>query len=266
MVIKLNGETITLNDVEFSGNENCDHIFINTSFHNKETETSFLLDIDLTREGGIRQILFVNYADNNRHYRTSDFNASETFQIENYAYDVISGSLYFDFSGTLYETNRELNTLQISGKVKMETLKSIDCSFIPWVVKADIDQTSYYAVQVFGKRASEKSEWISYSDSGFKITFLTAVEMKDLPIGVYKFTRNDLLNIVTIQNYTGISKATNANFLLGDEWATYEYEGEFFVEERLEGPNSYTKGTFSVKAYRNDELVYVVKNGSFSFL
>jgi hypothetical protein len=145
MEISVHNNTFTITNKEFSGNENCDIIFVSASMLSEVKK--FRIEFELTKEGYIKDILLVDYSDNNRHYQSADFKPSETFFIENYTYDAIKKSLYFEFSGVLYDISSQSNTLPINGKIQFKNLSSVDCSFEPKSMKADVGNTVFSSVQ-----------------------------------------------------------------------------------------------------------------------
>ncbi len=250
---------------QFFTNENCNRIYLNMSTSSSVSVPKFLLEIEMTTSGHLKEVFYVDYADNNRHYRSPDFNNSKDFTITNFNYDKLLDSLYFEFSGKIYEFDNPLNSKIISGVIKDDNFETIACSFLPKEIIADIDQEPlFHAVEMIGTSSLEKTKWIAISDNGFKIEIITDQKMKEMPIGTYSFGKADQLNIVTIENYKGPIRATNARFLLDEDWESYEYEGELIIDEQIEKPFRVTKGHFTFKALKGDELVYEITNGRFS--
>ena len=260
MEISVNNETIKIFDEEFGANENCDNIYVSASVYKK-----FMVELGLTKEGFIKDVLLVDYSNSdNNHYRTADFKPSETFSIQNYFYDEGTKHVTFNFSGTLYDDTNEDNTILIDGKINLSNLKTIDCSYEPWSMKADLNDNYFSCPIIVGKGYSDRTEWWGFSDSGIKLTIITSQELSDMPIGKYAFTQADIQNIVTIENYIGQSKASAIKLFNGSEWENYQCEGELIIEEHIEGAKPHTKGSFTIHAFKNGELVYEVENGKFS--
>lgn len=260
----INDKTVTFTDKDFSGNENCGYIFINTSALTDQYNSKFHLDIDLTTDGYIQDVLFVDYSDQNRYYRTADFNSSKVFFIKDFRFDPSDRSLYFEYTGTLYEMNNSQSTKAISGKVQIDSLKEISCSYSPRQIKAMINQTPFRQVALTGSSNSEESKWIAISDDGMMITFITARELRDMPPGTYTFTKDDRLDRIKIQKYIGPFKATDLKHLDNDEWENYQYEGELIIEGKEGIPDVRTNGKFNLRAFNDEGTVYEVTNGEFS--
>jgi hypothetical protein len=151
----------------------------------------------------------------------------------------------------------------LSGKVKIDNFKEISCTYKPWELKANINQTPFSLVDISGMSNSEKGEWTAFSDNGIKISIITSQRLRDMPIGTYTFSKDDLLNKVIIEKYTGPYRASTLGYM-PNEWERYQYEGELIISEQVKDADPYTKGSFHFKAYKNNEVVYDVANGEFS--
>jgi hypothetical protein len=258
----IDGEKVELAEVQFFGNENCGKIFVNGSI-TRDTGPRFRFEIDLTINGHIDHVTLYDY-DDHRTYKTADFISSKSFSIDNFTFSPPDRSLSFDFEGTLYDIRNSAATKHIAGKVLIKDLLDAPCSWDYWEVEAEINQQPFTAVEIAGKSNSEMTEWLALSDDGMKISLITENELKDMPVGTYLFTREDFLNRVIIQNYTGPTVATISRFLTPENWESYDYEGELVIEQQIANEVPKTIGRFSVRASKNDEIIYDVTNGRFS--
>lgn len=257
MEISINDKKIKISSGEFVGNENCNTIFISASVDKLRIEFA------LSKDGFIKDVVVVDYSDNHD-YRTADFNPSGTFSVQNYLYDNDTKLLTLIFSGILYDLSDSDNTISIDGKIKFNTLNKVGCSFEPWSMKADLNDDYFSCPTIFGESDSEITAWVGFSDSGIKLTITTADALKDMAVGKYIFTQEDILNTLMIEKYIGEIKASSFKSLNSNEWESYQCEGELIIEEQIEGAKPHTKGSFTFKAFKNKKLVYEVKNGEFS--
>jgi len=193
------------------------------------------------------------------------FISSQNFSVQNFSLDPSTRDLSFDFSGTMYQLDQDQprNTKLIQGKVRINYLQNIECSFVPWSMEATINQTAFQEVIMVERGSDIKSEWWAFSDNGIKLGIITEKHLENMPLGTYTFTRKDLINRVTIGKYTGPLKATSLKEVLDDQWESYEYEGELVILEQTKLPKRKIRGTFRLKAYKNDQLIYEVINGTF---
>jgi hypothetical protein len=261
--INVNNQTLMLVNEEFAGNENCNTIFVSASVFKNEPDIKFRIEFQLTIEGLVKNVLLVDYSDHNRHYKTAIFNSSETFTVQNFQYDSIAHFLYFEFSGLLYDVGNENKTLPINGEIQFSFLQDINCSFEPWVMNADVNQTKISCVLIQGRSTAEKTEWYGFTDSGIKLTILLPEALSDIEVGTYPFTIEDKFNIVTIEKYIGQTKASFTPPVYENEWESYQYEGQFVITEQVKSSKTYTKGFFTFKAFKNGILIYKVENGKF---
>lgn len=257
MEINVNDQAIKVSAGKISGNENCNYIFISAS--TDKMRVKFVL----TKEGFIKDVLLVDYSAND-HYQAADFKPSETFGIQNFLYDEDTKLLTFDFSGVLYDVSNESSTVSIDGKINFKTLKTVDCSFEPWLMSASLNDNYFSCPAIFGKANSDKTEWIGLSDNGIKLTITTTDALKDMAVGTYSFTQEDILNVISIENYIGANKASSNKTLNSNEWERYQCEGQLIIVEHVGGAKPHTKGMFAIKAFKDGELVYEVTNGEFS--
>lgn len=263
MEFNIENHSVTFTDEEFIGNENCSRIFLSASTASKKNDR-FRVELDLTTDGHIREIFFVDYDDNNRHYRTSDFISSKSLTIDDFKFSSVDRSLDFTFEGVLYEIGHQQNTKLVNGKVTIQNLTNVTCLQEPSKITAEINQQPFHQVDIVGRSNSSQTEWVSISDDGMKLSVITATELRSMPIGKYTFTKNDLLNRVIIERYIGDQKATPTRLIQPEEWENFEYEGELIIEEQQSVPFPQTTGSFILKAYKNNNVVVEVKKGKFS--
>lgn len=259
MELHVEGENFTFTNEEFSANENCEHIFISASDNG-----NFRIRIELKTSGHIKDIHFYDFSNHNAYYRTVDFNSSEVFFIKNYNFSPPNRTLSFDFSGMLLNMNNEKDRKIITGKINIDNLDNVSCSFQPRKITANINQSPYNMVDYIGRSTSSESNWLSISNDGFKISIITGEELSEMSKGIYPFSKNDSINIVKIEKYIGPYKVTPLKIFLEEEWESFQYEGELIIEEQISNHFAVTKGSFKIKASRNNEVVYDVIDGEFS--
>ncbi|MEM0938226.1 MAG: hypothetical protein AAGI25_00400 [Bacteroidota bacterium] len=273
MEIQLNDQTFTFAEDESFANENCENIFLNTSYFIVDS-SRVRLEIAITTDGRIKEITYLDFSDViGRQFKTADYLSSEVFFIENYAFSPLDRTLSFEFDGTLYEIDESQNTKSIAGKVKIENLKSIDCTASQREINAHINQEAFNVVDIIGFTSqtrnnqnsitSFKSVWNGISDDGFSIAIVTSDELKDMDVGVYSFNENDSIDLVTVRKYEGAYEAIVLKERNG-EWKDFQYDGEFVIEEQVVDFSSITRGRFSLKAYQNGEVIYSITDGTFS--
>ncbi|WP_224998757.1 hypothetical protein [Cesiribacter sp. SM1] len=262
--VEFDGKTTTFINEDLSANENCGRIFINASAVTNKFNSSFHISLDITRDGHINSMLLVDYADKNQHYKTANYNAANVFSIRDYSYSPLDKSVTFEFDGTLYEADNPLNTKALKGKVRLQHLYEHPCSYWPEVVKANINSAPFHAVKHTGRGTTSITNRTAYSDDGYRISIVTAREIKEMPVGSYHFAKEDATNRVMLEKYLGSPNANTYEPLWEQEWESYDYEGVLHILEQTADPMPHTSGTFSFKAYQNNKLVYEVTGGKFS--
>ncbi len=266
MEITVNDETILLtgND-EAYGNKNCDIIFLNKSFLTSAYKNHFSVELEITTAGELKTFKFYDYSDKNRHFQVNNFNSADKFVIKDFKYDPQTKSLYFEYSGTLYEVDKPQNTKPVRGKFKINNLKEIECTYVPWVVNAMVDDTPFRPIEIFGNHDDvNKSRWFAYANNGLKLTITTATHLRTMPVGTYTFKRGDTMNTILIEKFIGPYYATTPKIVFENEWERYETEGILTITEQVGGKDPHAKGSFSFKAYKNNQVVYQISNGRFS--
>ncbi|MEM8568958.1 MAG: hypothetical protein AAGF85_21040 [Bacteroidota bacterium] len=272
MIVEIDGKEFTYADENLSVNENCNFIFINGATVQVDDQR-FRLGFRLTKSGRISEIYCLDFSVSGvaaPEFRSADFLSSEVFFINNFEYSEPKGALSLDFNGVLYELDKRESTKKISGRVETNELQFADCSISPWQIAATIDQRPFEAVEIGGKTItttnaqdeviSIQSSWVGISDDGFKISILTSSELEDMTIGTYSFSENSSKNRVTLEKYEGVYEAVMFDDHNGG-WQDFACRGEFRIEEKM---NNITRGSFSLKAYKNDEVIYSITNGTFS--
>ncbi|MEM6362024.1 MAG: hypothetical protein AAF731_18190 [Bacteroidota bacterium] len=272
MIVEIDGNEFTYADENLSVNENCNFIFINGATAQVD-DKRFRLGFQLTKSGKISEIYCLDFSVSGiaaPDYRSADFLSSEVFFINNFEYSESEGTLSFDFDGVLYELDKKESSKRISGRVETNQLQFIDCSISPRQIAATIDQQPFESVEIEGETVtttesqgqiiSIQSSWVGISDDGFKISILTSAELEDMTIGTYSFSENSSKNRVTLEKYEGVYEAVIFEDRNG-AWKEFVCRGEFRIEQKV---NDSVVGIFSLKAYKNDEVIYTITNGTFS--
>lgn len=272
MIVEIDGNEFTYADENLSVNENCNFIFINGATAQVD-DKRFRLGFQLTKSGKISEIYCLDFSVSGiaaPDYRSADFLSSEVFFINNFEYSESEGTLSFDFDGVLYELDKKESSKRISGRVETNQLQFIDCSISPRQIAATIDQQPFESVEIEGETVtttesqgqiiSIESSWVGISDDGFKISILTSAELEDMTIGTYSFSENSSKNRVTLEKYEGVYEAVIFEDRNG-AWKEFVCRGEFRIEQKV---NDSVVGIFSLKAYKNDEVIYTITNGTFS--
>ncbi len=270
--IEIDNETFTFSEDNVFMNENCGNVFLNTS-PVTSGDSRFRIEMVITTNGRIKDVTYIDLSNNNSHFKAADYVPAEVFFIENYNFSPTEKTMNFEFNGTLYEIDNSQNTKSITGKVKTDNLEFVDCLFEPWKISADINQENFNVVDIQGDVIetaeadgtviSVFSEWEGISDDGFRIAIITQQRLEDMETGTYPFGKNNSLNLVIIEKYNGPYEAIKFEDRNG-EWENFQYEGELIIEEQISIPLQRTKGSFTINAYKDDQVVYSVRNGRFS--
>ncbi|MBP2832201.1 hypothetical protein J8281_08365 [Aquimarina sp. U1-2] len=262
--LDIDSKSMNFVNEQFSMNENCDRIFINMSTSSM-SNPKFFLEIKMTVTGHLEEVFYVDYEDNDRHYRSADFDTSENFKITTFAYGPSNKFLEIAFSGNVYEYGQPKNSKAIKGTIQEENLESISCSHSPWFITADINENqSFQSVQMQGKTDSESTRWMAISDNGFKIKLITEQTLQHMPPGTYAFGKDDPYNKVIIEQYVGPEGATRFIQFIEEQWETYDYEGELIIDAPSGNFSTVTKGSFNLNALKGGEVIYSITNGRFS--
>ncbi len=258
MELAYDGNRVELINDEVWANENCGFVYASasTASRGENLDAHFRIEFSLTTQGRINEILFFDHADQNRVYKSAYYKPAEVFFIENFIMD--GTTLRFDFEGELYSENLNSTPKYIEGSYENTEFRYVNCSYEPWVVQANINGGKYQQVSAYGSSSELETVWTSLSDDGFRFSIISGDELKDMPLGTYSFSRNDLLDRVILETYSGPFTAWLTTST--DVWEQYEYEGELHIDQQ----NTQTIGRFKLKAFKGDEVIYEVTDGHFS--
>lgn len=242
----------------FGGHENCNTLHFGGSYYPKVGK-SFMLYLDVTKEGYIKRVTYVDAKDGSKNYNIADFDALETFQIRNFEYDQSKGEVYFEFEGTLfYGATPTSPTKYIKGKVQYKNLPSIACGFFP---REFVSATPSPLLRItFGQARSNtdgtNAKYFNYTDNGYSMIIHCPQKLQNMPTGVYAYNTNTPFRI-TVQKYIGTPKYSTLYFR-ESEWISYDCEGEMSILQQVTGTFSHTVGKFSLRA--KDENGNIVHN------
>jgi hypothetical protein len=260
--IQYNGKIINVtqdNANNFGMNENCNTIFGYMSFID-ERQVKFVLDFELTKNGSLKRLLFVDYTNGN-HYSPSDFNSLKTFKIQNFKN--INGTITFDFEGILFRQDFPNQTIELKGKIVNEKTKDLPCSFSPAEFSEILLETPVNFIGKIVYEQAGKYEYRFWSDNGFKLSIFSDKKLENLDIVNFNFSNNSNIRM-ELKKYIGPIMATSYPLFKEDEWISFNCSGNLNILKQNINPKRHTEGSFNITAKNNaGVIVHQITNATF---
>jgi len=276
--ITIGSESFILNEQEQIGcNENCNSLFITGKYNTPDNTLGFRITFRLTKKGAIENIILNNYRESGKQYGSADFNPLAIFSIKNFSYNPSTNYLHFEFEGDLVEVESNLILIDvlkprkfIKGQVTIKDVLKTNCNNSPNNINFDTTNLKFATINSLGTNDSSATNpfvFSCFSDNGYKISFKSAVDLWNLPIGQYNFNQNDIQNRIDLEKYIGSIRATQVLWIRPIDWQVYQTSGNYIVQEHvLINGQKITKGIFNINVYENSNLIHTINNTKFEIL
>lgn len=214
------------------------------------------------------------FAGDGKNYRTADFIPANDLQIRNYSYNPTTRDLYFEFEGKLFEILSDANpsggNINLKGKVDQKQIElRVENKGTQPIAKFNVGANSFYPVIYFSAR-SEESDHIFHhsfiSNKGDRIRFAFDPFILNVPVLpiTFSFDRESTTNRIDFYEFNSFSRSTMGMVIREEDWKKYNCSGSITVTEKFnEGSGSFTKGTFSLEVYDNEQHYLTTENGTF---
>lgn len=251
-------------DTEVNAVVNCNSIFVNVVM-----KSGYKIQIQLTKNGIVKNVVATETFSPNRTFRTLAYVPSSNFLIKNFIFNNITKSLYFEFDGILVNTTKNSEKINFKGKIQQDMIGTNLCQSRVSNVYAKINNIEYQQNISSENTSNLKSKIYSFSDNGLSFEFITEKRIENTPLGEYQFNEDSTFNKIIYANFIGVpySAALNSNpTKIDSEWQQYNYNGTFIITEKITGNQGIqAKGTFSINVYDliTNELKYTITDGTF---
>ena len=275
MKITIDGSEYESINESIEGNENCDRIFIQASYYDKN-KIDFTIKFEISKEGNLLKVWYEEYilplntSQVKKIFLTPNFNPISTFSISNFIYNPTTGEVKFNFEGTVFYENDTAVTKKISGEIKVESLESVACSVAKTGLSYNSEELSlfsFYNDKIQYENQNQLHRF--FSNNGYSVYLHLTKDLWDYPLGEIEFTEDDLVDRVDFFKAIGSIKADQIQSINNQQWKTYKTSGKIIIENKYtEGAEKVIKGKFILTIKDEGKLVYVLngvefKTGSF---
>lgn len=276
----INRSTIILNGVEYesinvlnSGNENCDKLFVKTSFYKKD-DIDIRLDINLSKNGQLHGVKYGEYklpivgVTLLKTFLTPNFYPIKTFSISNFYYNKDTGELSFNFNGTVYFEQDNNETRTISGSIYNKNFYSINCSIVKTGLEyksLDFELHNYHSYKTNFPNNLVQYRYLLNNGHVFDIN--VEDDFWNIPIGEIAFNQNSSQNNVRIMKQLGGIIANHWPDIFQHQWLHYGTQGIIYVENKeiINGTKKIS-GKIDLQMIENGQIVRTLNGIKFSTL
>lgn len=276
MLINVDGTDYRSINENVGGNENCENLFINASYYDKN-KIDFTIKFQISKDGELIRVWYQEYilpltsGQGILIYLTPNFNPLSTFDISNFYYNFNTGEVKFNFNGTLFfESNNSIKK-SVSGKVKIKSFKTIECSIAKkGLTYKDVNFKLFSFSTNMTKYGDQTQLHRFFSNNGFEVSFLFENDLWNYSIGTVIFDENQLLNRADFKKAIGPIIADQLQLFDDKIWKKYETSGSIIIQEKyIEKYQKVIKGKLNLIAKENGEVKFKLigiefRTGSFA--
>lgn len=272
-----NEANITIDGFEYKsineligGNENCDNLYINTSYFDKN-KIDFTLKISVSKNGNLLGVWYEEYIlpsntpQLKKIFLTPNFNPLSTFHISNFNYNSQNGEVEFNFYGIVFLESDNVIQRNISGAIKIKSLKSIACSVAKTGLNYNSENLNLYSYFNSSSKYFDFTQAHNFfSNNGFFITLRSQSDLWFYPIGEINFNENNLYDRVEFKEAIGPIIASQFQQFNLQQWKEYETSGKIVIEEKyVEKNQKLIRGKINLYVKYNGVEVYNLNNIQF---
>lgn len=270
MDIAINGKTYQAINETVGGNENCDILYINASFTDKNT-IDFTINFHVAENGELLQVIYgeytapLNVSQIKKMFLTPNFNPTSGFTISNFSYNENTGAVKFNFNGTVLNTDDNTITRKISGSIDIKALPSVKCSVAKTGLTYSAKELNLFCVFPPRTKYSDLTQLHRFfSNNGYSIGMHLSGDLWNYPVGEIEFNEDDVLDRVEFKQLIGPLKASYIKMIRDEEWKAYETSGKIIIEEKyIEENEKVIKGRLQLTIKDNGQLIYSLDDVEF---
>lgn len=269
--VKVENTSYKINKEDVGGNENCNSIFISSSYK-INNNIKFLLNFSLLKNGELSDVRFDEFDITSggsvaKNFFTPEFNPIATMEIKNFIYNPNENYVYFEFEGTVHEENNVVNKRQLSGTVEVKNLKKVNCTAENYKIEYLNNEMKFNTIDYFRLKNSLSTNQTHtyFSNNGFKLNIKSVDDFWNLPLSTINFNEIASNNKVEFLQYIGPLVSSQAVILNPQDWKIFETRGNFTIEEKIiENGFKTIKGTINMEVLYQGNLIYTINNMNYS--
>lgn len=258
--------------LRFGANENCESVFVTSTYYEKKRDEYVSLNFQLSKSGTLNSVQLVKQANSpvvlNQSFQSTLFDPAIHFQIKNFVYEPDKQNLSFEFEGELFDFKGL--PVEINGFFNGKSLVNTNCT----AVASELTNTGDF--EFLTSRAgssitssvnkSDEYEYSFYSQNGYAVIFKFNSSLKSLSKGVYALSSDaNEMGSITVMQYKGgpATQAGSPNI----DWKTFTADGSLEVIEQISLHGfPVTDGKLALKIYDQGNQVAQFTDGSIRLL
>ncbi|WP_338793241.1 hypothetical protein [Bernardetia sp. MNP-M8] len=256
--INIDGTEYQSINEDIGGNENCDKLYI-TAFYSDKDKIDFRIRFEISKEGNLLNVWYAEPKNNLfKTFITPNFNPLSTFSISNFYYDFTTGEVRFDFDGTLYHEYDSDNSMAIFGKIKIKSLKSIECSTYKKGLSYTSNQLNLFSFYTSATKYEDKTQIHRFlSNNGFRIYLHLSKDLWLYPLGEINFDENAQIDKVEFKEIIGIVVTDQVGLVKETQWKNFETSGAIIIEAKYtEKGKKMIRGKINLLVKDNGQVIY----------
>ncbi len=262
--VMMDGRSFQTINENIGGNENCNSIYVSTSFR-VDNDIRFNLRFELLKNGQLKKMWYdeISLAPGSSNiakiFLTPNFNPTSTFSIDNFVYDAANNSVSFDFAGTVFLENNVETVKEISGRIENNDLTKTDCNAVNYSIASTNDAFQFHTINYLAtKYSSGEQQHRYFSNNGFMMEIKVEDDLWNFENGTYTFEEN-ATNKVAISQYIGPLMADQIQIISPENWQLYTTRGTFTIDEKVNmDGNKIISGKMNLEVLQNDEVLYTI--------
>jgi len=273
--INIDGVEYKSTNAQIGGNENCDKLFINASYIDKN-KIDFTIKFDISKDGKLLKVWYEEYVlpltsiHLKSIFLTPNFRPLSTFNISNFSYNGATGYVEFNFNGKVFFEQNNNVERNISGTLKIKSLKTVNCTISKTGLMFESPQLSlfsFYNSRIQFLNLTQQHRF--FSNNGYRIYINTSGDLWNYPLGEITFTENDIINNVEFKKAIGPIFADQIQNVNQQQWKDYQTSGKIvLLNKTIENNEKVISGKLFLTVKDNNQINYELngidfKTGSF---
>ena len=270
LLINVNGTDFKSINEKIGGNENCDVLYINASYFEKD-KYNFTIKFEISKDGELLSAWYEEYryplisGTKKQFYLSPNFNPLKTFKISNFIYDETLNNLNFNFEGILFFEDDNQITKEVIGKIKIENYKSIECKITKHNLRYHKNNFKLFSnTHSMGKSSDGTQTRDFFTNNGFHLTMKLSQDIWAFTNDTITFDENQSLDRIIFKENIAPIKADQNKNINPEDWKNYKTSGRIIIKEKYkEKGMNMVRGYIDLIAKENDEIKYDLKGIEF---
>lgn len=243
----------------------CDTKSFSISVDSKVNGISSYFKLDVTRDGIVRHMDFVDKKTNlsSVNYSTPDYISSSSVQLTTFEFNELKRTVHLKFKATLYKESYNLylptQSILVEGELIINKLSIGGCGVHDSHINLDNNIKFDFIGNSYSGNNLNSMKYYDYSNNGYYISINNLNDfIYNKPLGTYTFGILSNTERIDFKKYIGTPKVYSYGYFLPSDWIDYQTSGSFIIEEKSEmfGGQKFVRGKLTLQVFEDGNLIH----------